>query len=166
MDKIKENDKIKHLNKLSVLSKGIIAKVQAMPDLHELKLDLDVILYVCNIIENNIKQNETKSIDKKKIIIDIIQKCTPLNPPEILILNKMIEFLHSNHLIVKISKIEKTGSKILNWALKKIVWNGINYTLDYFHFNIYKKVKIETVTTILLKLSLKKQIIILIIAFI
>ena len=120
MDKIKENDKIKHLNRLSELSKGIIAKVQAMPDLHELKLDLDIILYVCNIIENNIKQNETKSIDKKKIVVDIIQKCTPLNPPEVLILNKMIEFLHSNHLIQKVSKIEKTGSKIFNWALKKL----------------------------------------------
>jgi hypothetical protein len=90
MDKIKENNKIKHLVKLSEISKGIIAKVQAMPDLNDLKLDLDVILYVCNLIENNIKQNETKSIDKKKFVVDIIQKCTPLNPPEILILNKMI----------------------------------------------------------------------------
>ena len=67
MDKIKENNKIKHLVKLSEISKGIIAKVQAMPDLNDLKLDLDVILYVCNLIENNIKQNETKSIDKKKL---------------------------------------------------------------------------------------------------
>ena len=92
MDKIKESDKIKHLNRLAEISKGIIAKVQAMPDINELKLDLDVILYVCNLIENNIKQNETKSIDKKKIVIDIIQKCTPLNAPEVLILNKMIEF--------------------------------------------------------------------------
>ena len=56
MDKIKETDKIKHLNKLSELSKGIIAKVQSMPDLPDLKLDLDVILYICNLIENNIKR--------------------------------------------------------------------------------------------------------------
>ena len=120
MDKIKENDKIKHLVKLAEISKGIIAKVQAMPDIHELKLDLDIILHICNIIENNIKQNETKSIDKKKIVVDIIQKCTPLNPPEILILNKMIEFLHSNHLIKKIGKVEKNGYKFFNWALKKL----------------------------------------------
>ncbi len=33
MDKIKENDKIKNLNKIAELSKGIIAKVQSMPDL-------------------------------------------------------------------------------------------------------------------------------------
>ena len=42
MDKIKENDKIKHLViKLAEISKGIIAKVQAMLDIHELKLDLE-----------------------------------------------------------------------------------------------------------------------------
>ena len=120
MDKIKENDKIKNLNKIAELSKGIIAKVQSMPDLQELKLDLDIILYVCNIIENNIKQNETKSLDKKKIVVDIINKCMPLNATEINILNKMIEFLHSNHLIQKIGKIEKNGYKLLNWAIKKI----------------------------------------------
>jgi hypothetical protein len=65
MDKIKENNKIKHLNKLSELSKGIITKVQAMPDLNDLKLDLDVILYVCNLIENNIKQMKPKALIKK-----------------------------------------------------------------------------------------------------
>ena len=40
----------------------------SIADLQELKLDLDIILYVCNIIENNIKQNETKSLDKKRLL--------------------------------------------------------------------------------------------------
>ena len=121
MDKIKETDKIKHLVRLIELSKGIIAKVQAMPDLQDLKLDLNIIRYVCDLIENNIKQTETKSIDKKQIVVGIITKCIPLNAQELLILNKMIEFLHSNHLITKISKIEKTGNKLFSWAVKKLI---------------------------------------------
>ena len=121
MDKIKENDKIKHLNKLPELSKSIIVKIQAMPDLPDLKLDLDVILYVCNLIENNIKQNENKSIDKKNIVINILQKCHTFTAPELVILNKMIEFLHSNHLIKKITQVEKNGSKFFNWVIRKIV---------------------------------------------
>ena len=32
----------------------------------------------------------------------------------------MIEFLHSNHLIKKIGKVEKNGYKFLNWAIKKL----------------------------------------------
>ena len=37
-----------------------------MPDFNDLKFDPDIILYVCDIIVNNIKQNEVKSIDKNK----------------------------------------------------------------------------------------------------
>ena len=131
-----------------------------------MKFDPDIILYVCDIIENNIKQNKVKSIDKKSIVIGILQKCHTFTAPELLILNKMIEFLHSNHLIKQISKAEKTGTKVLNWMIKKIAWNALNYTLDFFDLNIYKKAKIEIVTDILLKIYIKKHIIILIIAFI
>ena len=78
----------------------------------------------------------------------------------------MIEFLHSNHLIKQVTKIEKTGNKVLNWMIKKIAWNAINFGLDFFDLNIYKKAKIEIITDILLKIYVKKHIVILIIAFI
>jgi len=158
MDKIKVNDKIKRLEKIAEISKSIISKIQAMPDVQDLKFDPDIILYVCNVIENNIKQNEVKSIDKKKIVIDILQKCHPFTPPELIILNKMIEFLHSNHLIKVISMVEKNGSKLLNWMIKKIAW--ISYK------EIYKAAKEQIITEILIHLSLKKSIVLLIIAFI
>ena len=57
MESIKLNDKLKHLEMIAELSKAIIAKVQAMPDLPDLKLDLDIIIYICNIMENEIKRN-------------------------------------------------------------------------------------------------------------
>ena len=78
----------------------------------------------------------------------------------------MIEFLHSNHLIKQVTKMEKTGSKVFNWIVKKIVWNGFKYTLDYFDLNIYKKAKIEIIKDILIKIYIKKHIVILIISFI
>ena len=126
-----------------------------MPDFNDLKFDPDIILYVCEIIENNIKQNEVKSIDKKQIVISILQKCYTFTQPELIILNKMIEFLHSNHLIKQITLVEKNSSKIINWMIKKIIWNTFNYALDYFDLNFYKKAKIEIVKDILIKLYLK-----------
>ena len=121
MDKIKPNEKIKRLEKLANLTKAIEAKIKLMPDFNDLKFDPDIILYVCDIIENNIKQNEVKSIDKKQILISILQKCHNFTPPELITLNKMIEFLHSNHLIKTITLVEKNSSKILNWMIKKII---------------------------------------------
>ena len=64
MDQIKLNDKLKHLEKIAEISKVIIAKITAMPDLPDLKLDLDIILYICTIIENEIKQNQVKCFFK------------------------------------------------------------------------------------------------------
>ena len=121
MDKIKPSEKIKRLEKLADLSKAIEAKIKLMPDFNDLKFDPDIILYVCDIIENNIKQNEVKSIDKKQIVISILQKCYTFTQPELIILNKMIEFLHSNHLIKQITLVEKNSSKIINWMIKKII---------------------------------------------
>ena len=96
MDKIKETQKIKHLTVLSELSKSIVTKIMAMENLPDLKLDLDIVLYICNVIENSIKQTETKGIDKKLIVIGILQKVHIMTAPELLILNKMIEFLILN----------------------------------------------------------------------
>ena len=121
MEKIKPNDKIKRLEKIADLSKAIEAKIKLLPDLPDLKFDPDIILYVCDVIENNIRQNETKSIDKKSIVIGILQKCHAFTAPELIILNKMIEFLHSNHLIKQITMVEKNSSKLFNWVIKKIV---------------------------------------------
>ena len=96
----------------------------------------------------------------------ILQKCHTFTAPELIILNKMIEFLHSNHLIKTITQIEKNSSKLFNWVIKKIVWSSYNYALDYFDLNLYKNVKTQIITDILLKLYVKKHIVILIIAFI
>jgi hypothetical protein len=68
-----------------------------------------------------VDKNEVKSIDKKQIVISILQKCYTFTSVELVILNKMIEFLHSNHLIKTITIVEKNSSKILNWMIKKII---------------------------------------------
>ena len=121
MDQIKLNPKLKHLEKIAELSKALVLKIQAFPEINELKLDLDIMLYVCNIIENEVKQNKTKSIDKKALVVSILSKVLPHTPVELALLNKQIEFLHSNHLINKITKLEKTGSQLFKWALNKVI---------------------------------------------
>ena len=137
-----------------------------MPDLPDLKLDLAIILYICTIIENEIKQNQVKSIDKKSLVVSILSKIHPHTAIELSLLNKQIEFLHSNKLINKITKLEKKGSQLFQWALKKIAWNSFNYSIDYFDLNFYKKVKVKTITTMLIKFCIKKKIVLLIIALI
>ena len=109
MDKIKETDKIKRLVKLSELSKSIVAKIQAMPEVNELKFDLDIILYVCELIENN-------------IVIGILQKCHPFTPPELLILNKItIIFYYQRHISFNFYQITIIVEEKTLDSLKKFI---------------------------------------------
>ena len=83
MDKINPSEKFKRLERIGDLSKAIETKIKLLPDFNDLKFDPDIILYVCDIIENNIKQNEVKSFDKKQIVISILQKCYTFNSVEL-----------------------------------------------------------------------------------
>ena len=119
MEIIKLKHKLKSLERLGELTKQITDKIQSMPNHQELKNDLEVILYVCTIVENEIKQNKTKSYDKKQIVIDMLQRVFTYKPDELTFISKNIDFLHINDLIKKVSDCEKAGNKVFNWFLKK-----------------------------------------------
>lgn len=119
MEHIKLNNKLKVLDKIGEISKYIIEKIQSMPNYQELRNDVEIILYVCTLIENELQQTKTKSINKKEIVIDIINKIFSLKPEEFKNIDKNIEFLHSNNLIKKISNYEKIPLQMANWFFRK-----------------------------------------------
>ena len=119
MDLVKLKKKLKNLDRLGELTKQTTDKIHSMPNYQELKNDLEVILYVCTIVENEIKQNKTKSYDKKQIVIDMLQRVFNYLPDELIFISKHIDFLHINDLIKKVSDCEKAGNKVFNWFLKK-----------------------------------------------
>jgi hypothetical protein len=120
MDIIKPKNKLKTHLKLAEISKGIIDKIQSIPNYQELKNDLETLLYICTLVENEIKQTKSKTINKKEIVLDILQKIFNLKSEEVTIISKHIEFLHINELIKKITDCEKATSLIYKWCLRKI----------------------------------------------
>ena len=121
MDLVKLKNKLKNLDRLGELTKQITDKIHSMPNYQELKNDLEVILYVCTIVENEIKQNKTKSISKKDIVIDILNQLFNISDEEKELFGKHIEFLHSNSLIKKVTDYEKIGRSVFNWVNKKLL---------------------------------------------
>lgn len=119
MEHIKLKHKLQILDKLGEVSKFIIERVQSMPNYQELRNDVEILLYICTVIENEISQTKTKSINKKDIVIDIVHKIFSLKPEEFKNIEKNIEFLHSNNMIRKISNYEKVPLKIASWFLRK-----------------------------------------------
>ena len=92
---------------------AILTKISKIPELQKLRLNVELTLLVCNIIENSISNNSKyHKIDKKQLVVDIFSQAFNLNPAEIQLLKDQIEFLYNNSAIIKISKIKKFFSSI------------------------------------------------------
>jgi len=90
------------------------AKIQEYPATHNLKGCSEFVLYVCKVVENVVVKKQ--KIDKKQLVLDVFKILFSLQPPEILVLDASIEFLHSNGLISKV----KIVKKIKSWFEKKL----------------------------------------------
>jgi len=81
----------------------VVKDLQKIPNYQSLKNDIEILLHICNIVENLISKNKGK-IDKKQLVVDIFNQVFFLNETEKLALEKQIQFLFDNKLITKIKK--------------------------------------------------------------
>jgi hypothetical protein len=100
---------------------AVILKIQKIPQLQSLRLNVELTLLVCNIIENSINNNSKHhKIDKKQLVVDILQPPFNLNTQEQQQLKDQIDFLYNNHQIVKLSGLKKAVNSISGWFKKKV----------------------------------------------
>ncbi len=90
------------------------AKIQDYPATHNLKNCSEFLLYVTKVVENSVVKKQ--KIDKKQLVLDVFKILFNLQPPELLVLDASIEFLHSNGLISKVKVVKKA----VNWFKKKL----------------------------------------------
>lgn len=79
------------------------------------KTNPDIILLVCNLLENLIKN---KKINKKQLLLDIFVQLYNIQPPDRAIIETQIEFLHSNKSIKKLSKFYLFCCSVKEYFLK------------------------------------------------
>lgn len=101
------------------LKKDIIEKLNEIPDLQNLKMDIELALFVCRCIESEVKKED--KIVKKDIFIEIIQSIFNLNRDEILIVEKQLEFLHENNKITKSKIFNYVCNSVSDWFSRKIL---------------------------------------------
>jgi hypothetical protein len=97
-------------------------KAKIVSRLTELKLNdakyksnPDVILLVCNLLENLIKN---KKINKKQILLEIFVQLYNIQAPDRAIIETNIEFLHSNKAIKKLSKFYLFSCGVYEYLFK------------------------------------------------
>jgi hypothetical protein len=99
-----------------------LAILGKIPDVSTLLKDPELVLYVCNLVENN-SYDGVKKLDKKALVIKICVAVNPAinNEQDINVLKTLIDFLHSTKKIKKLNIIKKYGGAVLNWAVKKFL---------------------------------------------
>lgn len=111
-----KNNMDKHNIYYSLL-KLVTEKIRLIPNYEILKNEIELVLLVCNIIENVVKKNNKTKIDKKQLVIDIFTTVFG-NQIDILSLKITIDFLFNNKLIKQISLKKYIKSKSLYFLVK------------------------------------------------
>ena len=101
--------------------KQIVEEIQKNPhpQYNDLKGNPEIVLMVCNCVENIITKKD--GCNKKDIVIEVMKTVFNLNDVEIKSLGATIECFWSNNMITKIKKIEKLGIMFGNWFSRKFL---------------------------------------------
>ena len=113
---------IKPRNSLSVaciksdLCNAIILRVQSIDGFQNLKFDNELLIFVCNCIENTV---DSKKLDKKTLVLEIFIKLFELSEQESAIISKSVDFLCDNSLVAKVPSIQKYSSILSSYMRSK-----------------------------------------------
>ena len=88
-----------------------------IPKFEELKLNIELTLLCCNIVENSVKK-KTK-VDKEKLVVDSLTEIFTLTEEEQKTIKNHIEFLHTNKKIVKVDETIKFFKSVGDWFVRK-----------------------------------------------
>lgn len=111
--KLKNNAKSVILK--NTLQNELINKLKEISNIMELKNSVEITELVCNMIENSINNNKKKTIDKKKLVINVIGTVFKLSDEEKSNFEKQIDYLFEN------GKIKKETIKFLLQRLIKSI---------------------------------------------
>ena len=122
---IKPPDSLKSFVTQQQLQDAIIIEIKKVTNILTKKLEQPLTEYVCQIIEQHIKNGNSKSsnpIDKKQLAINICTIIFGLSTDEQITINKQIDYIISNKLIKKASVVYGIYKNTKNY-LKRMVIN-------------------------------------------
>ena len=119
---IQPKNKLKLLKYNNELTNLIIEKIKEIDSYIGLKFDNELLKFVCNCIENGLKEKHEKKnkTDKKQLCIDVYNKCFTLTDSEKVIIINSIQFLHDNNMIEKVNSVKRCGSILVNYVQSKL----------------------------------------------
>jgi len=100
---------------------ALVQKIQSIPNHQALKLDMELTLYVCKVVEEVIgKKSKTSTVDKGTIVLSVFQAIFPrLSDEDTAYIKNQIQYFWSNKMIKRRGLLIKYGIFAFNLLKKK-----------------------------------------------
>jgi hypothetical protein len=99
----------------------IHTRIKTLPNYIELRMNPELILLVCNIIENMVNDKSLKGMNKKELATKILNGLFSYNQNELKQLDTVIEFLHSTKKIKRVPILKKLLVVFGAWIKRKLL---------------------------------------------
>ena len=116
---VQPKNKLKHLKNRAELFDAIVEKIVNLKEYSSLKFDNELLIFVCNCIENGLN-NKKKKIDKKELCLEIYHKVFTMNEKEKEQISNSIEFLCDNNMIDITPVYKKYGKIFISYIKSKL----------------------------------------------
>ena len=101
---------------------SLYEKLNTIHDISKLRLDPELTLLVCNLVENTVGENDKMKLDKKELVVLILAKVfTDLTDAEKESVKTQIEFLFNNGKIKKVKTSKKVWYYFKEWVKRRFL---------------------------------------------
>ena len=121
IDDIKFNDTLKNHNDIHTIVSLIVDRVKQIPSFSDLHLNIDLIVYICKIIDHILVESKLHNIDKFNLFKEIYLNIFPdTTEKELKTIKATIEYLHN---IKEIMAVKTNWAKICRKikSIRKVV---------------------------------------------
>ena len=112
-------------NNVETLVIDLTTKIRKIPNVLNLKLDIELTCYICNVIENEVGANNktNKKIDKLDVFVRIVTEVFngTITEEDKKILIGQVEYLLTNNKIKILDPFIIWGKQVFNWVKSKII---------------------------------------------
>jgi hypothetical protein len=117
MDFVPYKRQLARVNLEKEISSVLEERVKALPNYIELRLNPEIILLACNLIENSVGKKD--KIQKKEIVVKILSGIFNYSPADKKGVEDTVEFLHANKRIKRVKLIKKVLLFVGEWIKRK-----------------------------------------------
>ena len=116
-----KNNLSKH-NIVYSLIDQISEKIKLIPEYEKIRIEIELVKCVCNIVENYVKKKNSKDknkVDKKQLVIDTLAKVFNYTEQEKNLVSSLIDYLFNNSQIKKMSYYKLSKNFLIAFTKKQ-----------------------------------------------